>query len=88
MKKEAQYLDPCDWNTRPCWQVRNCPSESRNQCSVWQFEAGYYCWEINTNYCQGNLHLRLSEKKELCYQCEVYQGTLVKSEHAKEDKSS
>ena len=74
---EARYLDPKDWNTDPCWQVRGCPPERRAECPAWQYEAGYGCWDVSGTYCQGGSVGTRAEKRKLCSQCEVYRATLV-----------
>jgi|MudIll2142460700_1097286.scaffolds.fasta_scaffold1531899_1 hypothetical protein len=78
--KEAQYLDPKDWQNEPCWRVRDCPDAWKESCPVWQYEAVYNCWEMSATYCQGQAQRSRREKKKLCLQCEVYRSTLVKPE--------
>ena len=72
----AQYLDPKDWHSRPCWQVKECPAEWRERCPAWQYDAGHYCWEINGTYCEGVFHGSLKQKKMLCLHCSVFESTL------------
>jgi hypothetical protein len=78
--KQAQYLDPKDWQAEPCWQVRHCPDEWREACPAWQYEAVHNCWEMSITYCQGKVQKNPRAKRELCCQCEVFQSTLVKPE--------
>ncbi len=75
--KGARYLDPKDWSTKPCWQARDCPPEWRTECPVFQYEAGYDCWEVSGTYCQGKSLGSRAQKKKLCSQCDVFRATLV-----------
>ena len=62
-----------DDNTRPCWEILNCPTEWREKCTVWELKAGYFCWFINGTYCQGQMQGNWERKIKLCRQCEFFQ---------------
>jgi DNA-binding XRE family transcriptional regulator len=57
---------------KPCWEICDCPSKWRNQCSAWEFKAGQFCWFVNGTYCQGNVQGSWQKKMELCRQCEAF----------------
>ena len=57
---------------KPCWEVRNCLDEWRDNCSAWEFNAGYFCWFISGTFCQGEYQGNWKKKMELCRQCEVF----------------
>ena len=59
---------------QPCWDIKNCPSEWRNNCAVWELQARYFCWFLNGTFCQGRIHKTWTEKIQLCKECEVYQS--------------
>ena len=61
-----------DENTSPCWEIRNCPFEDRENCAAWEFKAGHFCWFINGTFCQGKYQENWGKKIKLCQQCEVF----------------
>lgn len=60
----------------PCWEVRNCPHEQRENCTAWEFKAGHFCWLITGTFCQGQVQEGWNEKVRLCRECEVYRSTI------------
>ncbi len=65
-----------DENIGPCWEIRNCPVEWRENCTAWEFKAGYFCWFINGTFCQGRCQDNWEKKIELCHQCEIFRSML------------
>ena len=65
-----------DEKAGPCWEIRNCPTEWRENCSAWEFKAGQFCWFINGTFCQGECQENWGTKINLCRQCEVYQSMI------------
>ena len=65
--------------TGPCWEIRNCPAEWRENCTAWEFKAGYFCWFINGTFCQGECQENWGKKIKICQKCEVYQLILPKT---------
>ena len=63
-----------DEDTKPCWEMRNCPVEERENCSAWEFKAGHFCWFINGTFCQGCFQESWKEKSMICRQCEVFRS--------------
>ncbi len=61
---------------KPCWEIRNCPTEWRRNCTAWEFKAGYFCWFINGTFCQGECQENWGKKIKLCQQCKVFQSIL------------
>jgi len=61
-----------DKDTGPCWEIRNCPAEWRENCTAWEFKAGYFCWFINGTFCKGECQENWEKKIKLCRQCEVF----------------
>jgi hypothetical protein len=66
---------------KPCWQIRSCPPEQREQCPAWEFSSGDLCWFINGTICDGTVHASWKEKMTLCRTCPVFEDTLAKIEH-------
>jgi len=56
------------WIQQPCWEIKNCSRDVRDQCLAYQ-EKEIPCWE--TFRANGNLNAR-------CQKCE-YQQTLTES---------
>ncbi len=73
-KAQAMYLVREDQNIGPCWEVRHCPSIQKENCIVWEYEAGYYCWSVSGTFCQGEVHNTWREKMKICEKCEVFQS--------------
>jgi len=65
-----------DENKRPCWEIKNCPVEWRDNCSAWELKAGHFCWFINGTFCQGKIHESWDDKIIFCRTCEVYKSML------------
>lgn len=60
----------------PCWEIKKCPNEWRENCIVWELKARYFCWFINGTYCQGQMQENWDKKIEVCRECEVYQSMI------------
>jgi DNA-binding XRE family transcriptional regulator len=65
----------------PCWIVRSCPQEQREQCPAWEFSTGDLCWFINGTICDGTVHESWKEKMKLCHTCDVFKTILSKIDH-------
>ncbi len=63
-------------NESPCWEIRNCPIEWRENCTAWEFKAGHSCWFINGTFCQGRFQGNWKQKSMICRQCEVFRAML------------
>jgi MerR family transcriptional regulator/heat shock protein HspR len=46
----------------PCWQIKDCPPQSRADCSAWS-ERTTPCWDLARRGCA---------QSKLCYECNVY----------------
>ncbi len=58
----------------PCWEIKNCPNEWRENCIVWELKARHFCWFINGTFCHGQMQEDWKKKIQLCRECEVYQS--------------
>ncbi len=56
----------------PCWEIKRCSKETRQECPVWELQAGHLCWFINGTICQGEVQESWYEKMKLCRRCAVY----------------
>ena len=65
---------PMDMNFKPCWEIKDCPGEWRDNCIVWELKARHFCWFLNGTFCKGKLQNNWSEKILLCRECEVYRS--------------
>jgi DNA-binding XRE family transcriptional regulator len=63
-------------NDKPCWLMRRCPAENRQNCPAWQFDAGHLCWFINGTICEGTPQGSWQKKLKICRECEVYRSIL------------
>ena len=61
---------------RPCWVIRKCPSEIKQNCPAWELQVGQLCWFINGTICQGQVQERWQKKMKICQQCKVFRNTL------------
>ena len=66
---------------KPCWELRACPEDQREQCPAWEFASGDLCWFINGTICDGTVHGSWKEKMVLCRRCHVFKDTLAKIDH-------
>jgi hypothetical protein len=66
---------------QPCWAVRSCPQELRQQCPAWEFYTGDLCWFINGTICDGVVHTSWKEKMKLCRTCDVFKAILAEIDH-------
>jgi DNA-binding XRE family transcriptional regulator len=67
---------PASQKDKPCWLMRDCPVESRQDCPAWQFDAGHLCWFINGTICHGSPQGSWKEKMKICRDCEVYRSII------------
>jgi len=61
-----------DKKASPCWSIRRCSEETRQQCPAWEFQAGHVCWFINGTICGGEVQKSWDDKMEICRQCTVF----------------
>ena len=61
---------------KPCWVVKNCPPEQKNNCPAWEFASGDLCWLINGTMCEGIALGDWKEKMKVCRSCEVFKSML------------
>ncbi len=67
---------PSDEIIRPCWEIKNCPSEWRGNCIVWELKVNRFCWYINGTFCNGEFRVNWEKKMEICRQCEVFRAMI------------
>lgn len=58
----------------PCWEIRQCSTEFRNNCVAWELKAGHFCWLLTGTTCDGECHHDWDEKMAICRQCEVFRS--------------
>ena len=63
---------------KACWTITKCPSERKQACPAWEFNAGNLCWFINGTICKGTVQESWEEKMALCRRCEVLSGVIGK----------
>jgi hypothetical protein len=61
---------------KPCWVIRECPREVKQNCPAWEFQVGHLCWFINGTICRGQVQKNWHKKMKMCRQCEVFQTML------------
>jgi DNA-binding XRE family transcriptional regulator len=61
---------------RPCWVIRKCLMEIRQNCPAWEFHVGNLCWFINGTICHGQVQENWQKKMKICRQCKVFQTML------------
>jgi DNA-binding XRE family transcriptional regulator len=59
---------------RPCWTVKKCSRETRENCPAWEFHAGQMCWLINGTICAGKPQKSWAQKMKRCRKCEVFEA--------------
>ena len=48
---------------QPCWEIRNCPADKRDDCSAYQNNTEP-CWKAASRACES--------WRETCFKCEVF----------------
>ena len=61
-------------NIEPCWEIKNCPAEWRDNCIVWELQTKHFCWSLNGTFCQGKVQKCWDEKIKICHECEIYKS--------------
>jgi len=61
---------------KPCWAIRKCPMETKENCPAWEFRVGHLCWFINGTICQGRKQESWQRKMKICRQCKLFQTVL------------
>ncbi len=59
---------------KPCWVIRECPREVKQNCPAWEFRVGHLCWFINGTICQGRVQTNWGRKMKICRQCKVFRA--------------
>jgi len=68
-----------DEEIHPCWDIRSCPTQTRDACPAWEFNAGRLCWFITGTMCQGKAQESWSQKMKICRKCEVFTGYMKRA---------
>jgi hypothetical protein len=53
---------------RNCWELHNCPEQTRTQCPAWEFDSGKFCWFLGGTLCHAG---QSDNKFEDCKRCEM-----------------
>ena len=61
---------------KPCWTIKKCPPERKEQCPAWEFKAGKLCWFINGTICECINQDNWQNKMEVCKKCKVFGPTV------------
>ena len=61
---------------KPCWVVRGCPPDRKQQCPAWEYRAGNLCWFINGTVCEGTAQKNWQAKMKICRSCKVLTSLL------------
>jgi hypothetical protein len=62
---------------KPCWVIRKCPREIKQNCPAWEFQVGHLCWFVNGTICQGEVQESWRQKMKICRQCKVFRSLLL-----------
>jgi DNA-binding XRE family transcriptional regulator len=63
-------------NTKPCWEITNCPDEWKIHCTAWEHKLGNLCWFVNGTYCKDKFNDIWEQKMETCRECEAFHRIL------------
>lgn len=66
-----------DDDQKPCWVVKKCPSECKEHCPAWEFQAGKLYWFVSGTICEGNIQKDWNEKMEICRSCEICKSMIT-----------
>ena len=62
-----------------CWDIRDCPTQTRDACPAWEFNAGRLCWFISGTMCQGKVQENWPQKMKICRKCKVFTGYMKRA---------
>jgi DNA-binding XRE family transcriptional regulator len=62
---------------KPCWDVKNCPEERKEDCPAWEFRSGELCWLVSGSICDGAVQGDWAEKMKICKHCKVFRAHMV-----------
>jgi DNA-binding transcriptional regulator YiaG len=68
--KESKY------GRKPCWDLQECPSETRKRCPAWEYHSGHLCWFISGTLCQGEVQGNWASKMRICRKCKVFKSMM------------
>jgi DNA-binding XRE family transcriptional regulator len=60
----------------PCWEMRQCPLNTRQRCPAWEFDLGHLCWFINGTICSGKPLANWKKKMQICRECVVFAASM------------
>ena len=55
----------------PCWELKQCPEETRDGCPAYEYQAGKLCWMISGTMCEGRPRKSWNEKMKICRRCQA-----------------
>jgi DNA-binding transcriptional regulator YiaG len=77
--------EPHQKTRRPCWKVKRCTTEMKENCPAWEFQAKHFCWMINGLICEGKAQTSWNKKMEICRECPTFHSIVPKFALAKDD---
>ena len=64
---------------KPCWAIKKCPPERRDQCPAWEFKAGKLCWFINGTICECINKTTWQDKMAVCKKCQAFDSAIARN---------
>ena len=61
---------------QPCWKIRQCAPELREDCPAYEFHSGHLCWFINGTLCRGKAQSGWASKMKICRKCRVFTSAM------------
>jgi len=68
------FKNPYNRINVPCWVIKECRIEWRQNCPAWEFQIGHFCWFINGTICHGEVQANWQKKMKICRKCDVFQA--------------
>lgn len=65
---------------RPCWKIKKCSTQWREDCPAWEYQAQGPCWFLNGEFCEGKNCMNWDEKMQTCRDCPVFMQVMGGSE--------
>ena len=59
----------------PCWEIKDCPNETKEQCPAFTMSDGQFCWFVAAKFCQSKEEKKSSELLP-CMSCPVIKRLL------------
>jgi DNA-binding XRE family transcriptional regulator len=70
-------IQGAEFGTTRCWEVKNCPPETRDVCIAYLSRQGHLCWFLTGTLCNGQRMADWQQKRARCTACAFFQHLMT-----------